>query len=105
MRLPSFAHVRYLYRSRQDPECARTLADHSWRALLATLAVAGLLAVLYGGWLLYGGLYYEPGGIDGVQADALSRTELREAIEALEQRSLDYHTLRTQAPAVVDPAR
>jgi len=103
--MTKFKEIRHAFKNRQDPECARAIADAIWYTTLAVALVVFVLSMLYSGWLLYRVVYgVEREESGAVAADSISREELQAALDALEAERARYRALLADPPRIVDPS-
>lgn len=104
-----WARTHDAWRSRDEPECIRRLAEVYWNILVFLGACALLGIVLYGGSRFLSALNGDEDGVTLLQGEGgstlFNRAEFEATFRGLESRKSRYEDLKQNAPTIADPSR
>ncbi len=107
MNITLFPKLKEAIGFRTEPEAQQVLAHGLWRALLALIAVAGVVACVWGAYTLSTvfSLLEDKGEVSHTPSMVLDKAALSRAMSDAFMRSQRFEYLREVQPTMPDPSR
>ena len=101
-----FKKINDVYQNRFDPRVARAVIDFLWHGAIRLSFLVIVISLVVGGWFLFDAkTIVTSRKTDGAGIETVSRIQLRELVDTLKNRILQYDSLKGERALIVDPAR